>query len=129
MALLLADALVAVHLGFVAFALLGGLLALRYRRAPWLHLPALAWGAWVSLAGRVCPLTPLENALRLRAGREGYEGGFVEHYLVPLLYPPGLTPEQQAALGAGLLLFNVAVYGTVLLRARRVTRRRRASPA
>ncbi|MCE2391400.1 MAG: DUF2784 domain-containing protein [Proteobacteria bacterium] len=129
MALLLADALVVIHTAFVAFALLGGLLALRYRWAPWLHLPALAWGAWVSLAGRVCPLTPLENALRRQAGQQGYEGGFIEHYLVPLLYPPGLTPEQQAALGAALLLVNVAVYGAVLLRARRVTRRSRVPPA
>ena len=123
MALILADALVAVHVGFVAFALLGGLLALRYRRAPWLHLPALAWGAWVSLAGRVCPLTPLENALRRQAGQQGYEGGFIDHYLVPLLYPPGLTQEQQAALGAALLLVNVAIYAVVVLRARRFTRR------
>ena len=129
MALLLADALVVIHTAFVAFALLGGLLALRYRWAPWLHLPALAWGAWVSLAGRVCPLTPLENALRRQAGQQGYEGGFIEHYLVPLLYPPGLTPEQQAALGAALLLVNVAVYGAVLLRARRVTRLSRVPPA
>ena len=110
---LLADAVLLLHLAFVAFAVLGGLLALRWRWIPWLHLPALAWAAFVEFSGRICPLTPLENALRRAGGAAGYEGGFVEHYVLPLLYPPGLTPEMQWMLGGVLLLVNVVAYGVV----------------
>lgn len=106
----LADAVLLLHLAFVAFALLGGLLALRWRWMPWLHLPALAWGAIVEFSGWICPLTPLENALRSAGGAAGYEGGFIEHYLLPMLYPAGLTRGVQFVLGGGLLLFNAVVY-------------------
>lgn len=106
----LADAVLVLHLFFVAFALAGGLLALRWRWMPLVHLPALGWAAFVEFSGRICPLTPLENRLRHAGGEAGYHGGFVEHYLVPLLYPAELTRELQWLLGGGLLLFNALAY-------------------
>jgi hypothetical protein len=112
----LADLVLVAHLAFVAFALFGGLLALRWRWIPWLHLPALAWGVLVELAGWLCPLTPLEVRLREAAGSAGYSGGFVEHYLLPLLYPTALSREGQVLLGVGLLAVNLAVYAVVLSR-------------
>ena len=115
----LADAVVLFHLLFVAFAVLGGLLALRWRWMPWLHLPALGWAAFVEFTGRICPLTPLENQLRHASGAAGYTGGFVEHYLLPVLYPAALTRELQWTLGAGLVAFNLVVYGLLVWRQRR----------
>jgi Protein of Unknown function (DUF2784) len=102
----------------VVFATLGGLLALRWPRVAWLHLPAVAWGVAVELTGWICPLTPLEVSLRESAGGEGYAGGFLDRYLVPLLYPSALTRRDQWLLAAGLLLLNLAVYGLVLRRGR-----------
>jgi hypothetical protein len=107
---LLADAVAVLHLLFVAFAVAGGLLALRWRWMPWLHLPALAWGATVEFTGWICPLTPLENRLRAAGGEAGYSGGFVDHYLLPLLYPAALDREMQLALGLGLLAINAVAY-------------------
>ncbi|GAB3768525.1 DUF2784 domain-containing protein [Ramlibacter monticola] len=115
----LADAVVLLHLAFVVFAVAGGLLALRWRWVALLHLPALAWAAFVEFSGRTCPLTPLENALRAAGGEAGYEGGFVEHYLLPVLYPADLTRGLQWALGTGLVVFNLAVYAAVVWQARR----------
>ena len=117
---LLADLLVALHLAFILFTLFGGLLALRWPRAPWVHLPATAWGAFVELTGRVCPLTPLENALRAAAGEATYQGDFIGRYLAAAVYPAGLTPAIQATLGALLLLVNLGIYVLVW---RRRTRR------
>jgi hypothetical protein len=114
----LADLVVLAHAAFIAFAAAGGLLVLRWRRAAWLHLPAVAWAAAVELGGFPCPLTPLENWLRRASGEPAYAGGFVEHYLVPLVYPPGLTRAGQIALGAGVLVANAAVYAVVLARPR-----------
>lgn len=112
---LLADALVVVHLGFVAFVIAGGLLCWRWPGLVWLHLPAAIWGAWIELSGRICPLTPLEVRLRQAAGNAGYEGGFVEHYLIPLLYPTGLERDLQLWLGTLVIAVNIAVYiGLVL---------------
>jgi len=116
---LLADGVLLLHLVFVLFVAAGGLLALRWRWIPWLHGPALAWGAWIAFSGSICPLTPLENALRRAGGEAGYPGGFVEHYLLPVLYPAGLTRDAQWALGTGLLLFNAAVYALLAWRRRR----------
>ncbi|MGA0612861.1 DUF2784 domain-containing protein [Caldimonas sp. KR1-144] len=107
---LLADALVALHLGFVAFVLAGGLLVWRWPRVAWLHLPAVAWAVWIECTAGICPLTPLENALRRAGGEAAYAGSFVEQYLVPLLYPPGLTPALQIGLGAFVLLLNGVLY-------------------
>lgn len=111
-----ADAVLLLHLAFVLFVAGGGLLVLWRRRIAWLHLPALAWGAYVEFSGRICPLTPLENRLRRLAGGSGYEGGFTEHYLLPLLYPAGLTPDIQTGLGVAALLVNAAVYAWLLTR-------------
>lgn len=115
---LLADLVLLLHLLFIVFAIFGALLTLRWRWAPLLHLPALAWGVAIALAGGICPLTPLENALRRSAGEEGYAGGFIEHYLLPIIYPSGLTSKVQVALGAGLLVLNVVLYVVVLQRLR-----------
>jgi len=115
----LADVVLVTHLAFVAFVVLGGLLALKAPRAALLHLPAAAWGAYVELSGRVCPLTPLENRLRALGGEAGYEGGFIEHYLLPVLYPGGLTRGVQLALAGAVVAVNVVVYSLVVLRARR----------
>jgi hypothetical protein len=122
---LAADAVVLVHLAFVVFVVVGGFLVMRWPRIAWLHVPAALWGAWAELTATICPLTPLENALRRRAGEAGYEGGFIEHYLIPLLYPAGLTPGHQRWLGAFVVAINVAAYVLAIRRARRL---RRATP-
>jgi hypothetical protein len=114
-----ADLVVLLHLGFIVFVLAGGLLVLRHPRLAWLHLPAVAWGAGIELSGGVCPLTPLENALRRTAGEAGYASGFIEHYLLPLIYPAALTREVQIALGLFVLLANVLVYVVIAVRRRR----------
>jgi len=111
-----ADALVLVHLGFILFVLLGGLLLLRWPRLIWLHLPAVAWGILVECLHLGCPLTPWENQLRRLAGQAGYDGGFIEHYLIPLIYPAGLTPQLQLWLGALVVLVNLAVYAWLVRR-------------
>lgn len=111
-----ADAVVIFHLAFIVFVLLGGLLT-AYR--PWFaffHLPAALWAALLEFFGWVCPLTPLEQDLRLAAGQAGYSEGFVRHYLVHVLYPPGLTPAIQWLLGALVVAVNLAVYGYVITR-------------
>lgn len=116
---LVADAVVVLHVGFVLFVAAGGLLALSDRRFAWLHLPAAAWGAGIELAGGVCPLTPLENRLRRLGGAAGYPGGFVEHYLLPALYPSALTRRIEIALGIAVLAGNAVIYAVVIRRARR----------
>lgn len=119
MTALLADLVLLLHLAFVVFAVAGGLVALRWPRVAWLHLPALAWAVWIEASGGICPLTPLENALRRAAGGDGYSGGFVEQVVVPVIYPPGLTREIQLGLGAGLLALNALVYARLAWRRRR----------
>jgi hypothetical protein len=115
---LLADLVVGVHFLFVLFVLLGGLLVLRWPRLAYVHLPAAVWGVLIELTGWVCPLTPLEQSLRLKAGEQGYSGSFIEHYLLPLLYPSALTRTIQIGLGALVIAVNLYVYG-YLLRSRR----------
>jgi hypothetical protein len=112
---LLADAVVVVHLAFVAFVVLGGVLVLRRPRTAWLHLPAVIWAIWVEAAGWICPLTPLENWLRRRGGLDVYASDFVERYLVPLLYPASLTRELQWTLAVAVTLVNTVVYARLLL--------------
>lgn len=115
---LLADLVVLLHAGFVLFVVLGGLFALRWPRAVWLHLPAALWGAGIELLAGICPLTPLENHLRHLGGEAGYSGGFVEHYVLPVLYPEGLTRGAQLAIGAFVVIVNAVVYAFVWKRAR-----------
>ncbi|CAB3829230.1 hypothetical protein LMG26858_00605 [Achromobacter anxifer] len=116
---LLADLVLIVHGLFVAFVVFGGLLALWKRWIAYLHLPALAWGALVIGMGWICPLTPLEISLRQQAGQQGYGGGFIEHYLVSLIYPAGITREVQIALAALLIVGNIVVYTLWVRRGRR----------
>jgi hypothetical protein len=110
---LLADLLVALHLGFVLFVVLGGLLGLRWPRAVWFHLPAVLWGTGIEFAHGICPLTPLENHLRSLGGEAGYSGDFVAHYLLPVLYPAGLTQKTQLVLGSFVVALNLAVYAVI----------------
>jgi hypothetical protein len=113
---ILADMVVGVHALFVAFVVVGGLLALRWPWIVYLHLPAAVWGALIEFQGWVCPLTPLEKSLRTAAGDSGYEGGFIEHYLLPVLYPAGLTRGVQLALGTAVVVVNLGIYALLLRR-------------
>ncbi len=121
---LLADAVVLFHLAFVLYVVLGGLLVLRWRWLAVAHLPAAAYGMTIELVGWVCPLTPLENALRRRGGQAGYRGGFVEHYLLPFLYPEPMPHWMPWALAAFVVGANAALYGLALRRGRSRSRRR-----
>jgi hypothetical protein len=107
---ILADLVAGAHFGFVLFVVLGGLLVVRWPRVAFVHVPAAVWGIIIEFAGWVCPLTPIENELRRRGGEAGFSGGFVEHYVLPLMYPGNLTREVQFVLGFLVLAFNVAVY-------------------
>lgn len=117
---LLADATVALHAGFILFAGLGAALLVRWPRLVWLHGPALAWAGWIAASGSVCPLTPIENGLRAAAGQGGYAGGFIDHYLTPIIYPEGLTRGTQLLYGAVLVGLNLFFYAR-WLRMRAVT--------
>lgn len=114
-----ADAVLLLHLAFIAFAIFGGLLVISRPWLAWLHLPAVFWAGWVVIANYACPLTAIENNLRHAGGQSGYHGGFIEHYLLPLIYPSGLTTTTQTQIGLLFALWNVVVYGTVLRRMRR----------
>jgi hypothetical protein len=116
---LLADFVVLVHLAFVVFAVAGAVLVLRWRWLMWVHLPAVVWAALIEFAGWICPLTPLENRLRILGGGAGYSGGFVEHYVLPILYPSGLTRGVQVLLGSLVIVINVGVYSFLVVRASR----------
>jgi hypothetical protein len=107
---ILADAVVFFHLAFVVFAVVGGFLAWRWRWVLFAHIPTLAWATWIELSGGICPLTPLENSLRARSGDAGYSEGFIEHYILPVLYPIGLTRQNQWILAGVLVAINVLAY-------------------
>jgi len=111
---LAADLLVVLHFGFILFALLGAALLVRWPWLFWLHLPALGWGVWIELTGSICPLTPLEIDLRAAAGQAGYNGGFIDNYLTPLIYPEGLTRGTQMVYAALLLMVNAFFYARFL---------------
>jgi len=111
-----ADAIVLIHLAFILFVAAGGLMALRWPRLAWLHVPAVMWGALVELAGWICPLTPLENRLRMAAGDAAYGGGFIDRYIVPIVYPPGLTRSLQIAIGCVVIGLNLFIYGSLFIR-------------
>jgi hypothetical protein len=110
---ILADAVLVVHMSFILFVVGGGFLVRRWRSVAWVHIPAVAWGALIEFMGWVCPLTPLEIWARSRAGGTGYSGGFIEHYLLPVVYPAALTHETQIVLGALVLIVNVLVYAWI----------------
>jgi len=109
----LADLVLILHAAFIVFVVCGGLLALWWRPVMWLHVPAVVWTILLEFYGWICPLTPLENSLREAGGVPGYRGGFMEHYLLPLVYPGGLTPGIRMVLGLAALLINLVVYGFV----------------
>jgi uncharacterized protein with PQ loop repeat len=111
-----ADFLVLLHFSFIVFVLLGGLLVLKWRWLAYLHLPCAFWGILIEFFGWICPLTPLENHFREKAGQTGYSGGFMEHYLLPLIYPVNLTHNLQIILGLLVLTVNLAIYGLVLFK-------------
>jgi len=111
-----ADTIVALHLAFIVFVVLGALLTLRWKWVVWLHVPAFVWGAFVEFFGAVCPLTPLEQHLRIAAGEQGYTGGFIERYIVPAIYPAGLTASMQVIIGAFVIGINAAIYGWLFYR-------------
>lgn len=113
---ILADAVVLLHFGFVVFVVGGGLIVLYRPRLAWIHIPAVIWGALIEFAGWICPLTPLENWFRFRGGQVGYAGGFIEHYLLPVLYPEFLSRSLQFVLGTAVVIVNLIVYAIVIKR-------------
>ncbi len=114
----LADLILLAHFAFILFVALGGVVVLRWPRLAWLHLPCVAWGVMVELMGWICPLTPWENHYRRLAGQAGYDGDFIQHYLLAAIYPDGLTRNVQIMLGLALVVINLAIYGLLLYRAR-----------
>lgn len=117
---ILADATLLLHLLFIVYVIFGGLLVPRYPRLAFFHLPAACWGVFVELTGRGCPLTSLEVTWRRAAGDAGYTESFIEHYLLAMIYPAGLTSRMQLGLAVGVVLVNLVIYGWVLLRQRRL---------
>ncbi|QAU24695.1 DUF2784 domain-containing protein [Dyella sp. M7H15-1] len=114
LSLIVVDVVLTLHLGFILFCTLGALLALKWRWIPWFQLPAAAWGFYVELSGRICPLTSIENHFREQAGWTAYQGDFIRHYLLTTIYPNGLTREIQYFLAAFVLLLNVSVYAWLI---------------
>jgi hypothetical protein len=114
----LATLVVLFHFAFILFVMFGGVLALRWKRAPWAHIPCFLWGSWIEISGGICPLTPLENRLRRAAGESEYVGTFIEHYILPVMYPTGLTRSVQLVLAVGLVVLNVGIYAWVVRRRR-----------
>ena len=113
---LIADVLVLFHLSFIIFVILGGFLVLHWRNIFWLHIPCAIWGVLIEFAGWICPLTPMENHFRQLAGQAGYYSGFIDHYILPVIYPTALTREIQYMLGFGVITINLIAYGLVLYR-------------
>jgi hypothetical protein len=114
-----ADAVLVLHFAFVLFVVAGGLAVLRWPRLAWIHIPAALWGMLIEFAGWICPLTPLENALRVRGGGSAYAGGFIDNYLTSLIYPDGLTRPMQFAIGVFVFTINALIYWRLWTRSRR----------
>jgi hypothetical protein len=121
---ILADAVLVLHGAFIVWATFGALAVWRWPRLAWAHLPALAWGLWIEASAGICPLTPLENMLRHRAGQRGYDSSFIDHHLGALIYPQGLTPAAQGRIAVGLAAFNLLLYGLIIRRQWRARRMR-----
>ena len=119
----MADVIVVFHFAFVIFVLLGGVLALAWPRVVWIHVPAVVWAVLIEFTGWICPLTPLENLLRRQEARPEYQGDFIARYILPVLYPGGLTRNCQFILGCIALTSNVAIYAPIVLRRRRLARK------
>ena len=119
----MADVIIVLHFAFVLFVLFGGLLALAWPRIVWLHVPSVVWGVMIEFTGWICPLTPLENMLRRQDARPEYQGDFIARYILPVLYPEGLTRNSQFLLGSIALAFNVGIYALIVLRRRRSARK------
>lgn len=113
---LAADLLVLLHLLFIVFVIAGGFAVLKWQWMAFVHLPAAAWGALIEFRGWICPLTPMENRLRQLAGEQGYAEGFIAHYILPVVYPAGLTRDIQTTLGTIVVVINILVYGVLLYR-------------
>ncbi len=114
--LLLADVLVVLHSAFIVFVVAGALTVYRWPKMAWAHIPCALWGAWIEVTGGICPLTPIEVRFRRTGGAEGYTGSFIEHYLVPVMYPSGLTRAHQLVLGGLVVVVNLGAYGFLLWR-------------
>jgi hypothetical protein len=112
----LADLVLLLHFGFILFVVLGGLLLAWRRWLAWVHIPVALWGALITLIGWTCPLTPLENHLRHLGGQAGYDGSFIEHYLISIIYPRGIGPTGWILMGVGVVVINLVIYGWISLR-------------
>ncbi len=110
---ILADSVVVIHFAFILFVIFGALLVLKWNRLMWFHIPCAIWGALIEFAGWICPLTPLENQLRIRSGAEGYHSSFIEHYIIPIIYPTALNRSMQIFLGILVLVINLGIYGLI----------------
>lgn len=117
--LIAADLVVLLHFAFIVFVVAGGLLALKWRWLPWFHVPAAIWGAVIEFSGWVCPLTPIENMLRVAGGGGVYVNSFIAHYIVPVIYPSGLKRSTQVVLGFIVVAINAVVYGAIFLQRQR----------
>lgn len=118
---ILADALLILHLLFIIFVVIGALLVLKWRWLVFLHIPAVSWGILVEFNHWICPLTPMENRLRHAAGNTGYESEFIEHYLIPVIYPAGLDNASQILLGSFVMLINILIYTAIALHIRKTS--------
>jgi hypothetical protein len=116
---ILAGVIIVAHFLFIAFVAAGGLLVWRWPRLAWVHLPAVVWGVVIELTGWICPLTPLENYLRSLGGSNSYRGGFIEQYLIPVIYPANLTVTVQYILGGMVIVVNLIIY-TIIIRKQRI---------
>jgi len=124
----LADLVVLCHLVFVLFAAAGSLLVFRWPIVAWMHVPAAIWGALIEFGGWICPLTPLENWLRLQGNMTAYSGGYIDHYIMPIIYPSGLTREIQISLGLAILVVNASIYGYIIVRQRLERKKKTPDP-
>ncbi len=116
---LLSDVVVLLHLAFILFAVLGGIFVIWWRRILWLHLPAVAWAAWIEFSGGICPLTYLENWLLVKSGQGGYHGDFIANYIMPIVYPPNLTRKIQILMATGVIIINIIIYAYVIINRRK----------
>jgi len=117
-----ADSVAVLHFMFILFVVFGGFLAIRWHKVSWFHIPMAVWGALIEFAGWICPLTPLENKLRRASGDSGFAAGFIEEYILPVIYPAGMTRGVQIALGSAVIIINIFIYGYLLSRRSRKSR-------